>query len=175
MSRWLIDPDHTVASFTVRHMMIADVHGHYNRISGELMYSPDDPAASTLEAVIEAEAICTGIAKRDDHLRSADFFDVGHHPHITFKSDGVELEGAELLRLRGQLALHGVTRAVVLDVERFGPVASRDGDTSVGLRLSTRINREDYGMTWNVPLVGGLMVGTQVSIVIDLEADLAEV
>jgi len=175
MSRWLIDPDHTVATFTVRHMMIADVHGHFNRIAGELLYAPDDPAVTALEAIIEAEGICTGIAKRDEHLRSADFFDVPRFPHITFKSTSVALEGADLRRMRGQLALRGVTRLVELEVERFGPLTAHDGDTSIGLRLSTRINREDYGMSWNVPLVGGLMVGVEVRIVIDLEADLAEV
>jgi len=175
MSRWLIDPDHTTATFTVRHMMIADVHGHFNRIAGELMYTPDDPAATTLEAVIEAEGICTGIAKRDAHLRSADFFDVPQFPHIIFKSTGVELEGRELRRLRGDFTLHGVTRAVALEVEHFGPVTSHDGDTSVGLRLRTSIDRGDYGMAWNVPLPVGLMVGTEVRLVVDLEADLAEV
>jgi polyisoprenoid-binding protein YceI len=175
MSRWLIDPDHTVATFTVRHMMIADVHGHFSRIAGELIYAPDDPGATTLEAVIEAEGICTGIAKRDAHLRSADFFDVPHFPHVTFRSTGVELEGGELRRMRGELFLHGVTRTVTLEVERFGPVTSHDGETSVGLRLGTRIDREDYGMAWNVPMTGGLVVGTEVRIVIDLEADLAEV
>ena len=101
--------------------------------------------------------------------------DVLHFPHSTFKSTGVELEGAELWRRRGLLALHGVIRPVALEVERFGPVISRAGETSVGLRLSTRINREDFGMSWNTPLVGGLMVGTEVSIVGNLEADLAEV
>lgn len=175
MARWLIDPDHTVATFTVRHLMIADVHGHFNRISGELMYAPDDPAATSLEAVIEAETICTGIAKRDEHLRSADFFDVPHFPHITFKSTGAELEGPELRRLRGSFTLHGVTRPVVLEVECFGPVTSHDGDTSVGLRLRTSIDRNDFGMTWNVPLPVGLMVSTEVRLVVDLEADLAEV
>jgi polyisoprenoid-binding protein YceI len=175
MSRWLIDPDHTAATFTVRHMMIADVHGHFNRIAGELMYAADDPAATTLEAVIEAEGVCTGIAKRDDHLRSADFFDVARFPHILFRSSGAELEDGRLRRLRGALTIHGVTRPAALEVEHFGPVTSQDGDTSVGLRLSASVNREDYGMTWNVPLTGGLMVGTQVRIVIDLEADLAEV
>jgi len=175
MSRWLIDPDHTTATFTVRHMMIADIHGHFNRVAGELMYTPDDPVAMTLEAVIEAEGVCTGIAKRDAHLRSADFFDVPHFPHITFKSTGVELEDRELRRLRGDFTLHGVTRTVVLEVEHFGPVTAHDGDTSVGLRLRTSIDRGDYGMTWNLPLPVGQMVGTEIRLVVDLEADLAEV
>lgn len=175
MSRWLIDPDHTQATFVVRHMMIADVHGHLGRISGELIYAPDDPGSMTLEAVIEAETICTGIAKRDDHLRSADFFDVAHHPHIIFKSTRVRLEGAEPRQLHGELALHGVTRPVVLEVQRFGPVTSSEGETSVGLRLNTTLDRRDFGMNWNVPLPAGLMVGTEVRVVIEIEADLAEV
>lgn len=175
MSRWLIDPDHTVATFTIRHMTIADVQGNFSRISGEVGFDPDKPAATTLEAVIEAEAICTGIAKRDDHLRSADFFDVPRFPHITFKSTGAQLEGGKLRRLRGDFTLHGVTREVVLEVERFGPVTSHDGDTSIGMRLRASIDRTDFGMTWNVPLPVGLMVGTEVRLVVDLEADLAEV
>ncbi|HEY6000121.1 MAG TPA: YceI family protein [bacterium] len=174
MSRWLIDPDHTVATFTVRHMTVADVHGHFNRIAGELIFDAARPAATALEAVIETEGICTGIQKRDEHLRSADFFDVATFPHIIFKSTGADAEGTELRRLRGELFIHGVTRPVALEVERFGPARSTDGDTSLGLRLSTRVKREDYGMTWNVPIVGGLMVGSEVRIVVDVEADLAE-
>jgi polyisoprenoid-binding protein YceI len=175
MSRWLIDPDHTVATFTVRHMLIADVHGHFSRIAGELLYDPDDPAATTLEAVVEVESLCTGIAKRDEHLRSADFFDLARFPHITCKSTRAELENGELRRMRGSLTLHGVTRAEVMEVQHYGPVRSDDGDTSIGLRLTARIDREAYGMTWNVPLAGGVMVGTAVDIVVDVEADLAEV
>lgn len=175
MSRWLIDPDHTVATFTVRHMLIAAVHGHFSRIAGELLFDPENPAATTLEAVIEVEGLCTGIAKRDEHLRSADFFDLARFPHITCRSTGVELENGEVRRMRGTLSLHGVTREEVMDAQLFGPVRSNDGDTSVGLRLSARIDRETYGMTWNVPLAGGGMVGAEVTIVVDVEADLAEV
>jgi polyisoprenoid-binding protein YceI len=149
MSRWLIDPDHTVATFTVRHMLIADVHGHFSRIAGELMCDPEDPAATT--------------------------FDLARVPHLICRSTGVELENGAVHRMRGALSLHGVTRAEVMDVQRFGPVRSDDGDTSLGLRLIARIDREAYGMTWNVPLAGGVMVGTEVNIVVDIEADLAEV
>jgi polyisoprenoid-binding protein YceI len=175
MSRWLIDPDHTVATFTVRHMLIADVHGHFSRIAGELLYDAKNPAATTLEAVVEVESLCTGIAKRDEHLRSADFFDLARFPHIVCRSTGVELENGEVRRIRGTLSLHGVTREAAMDVQLFGPVRSDDGDTSVGLRLTARIDRGAYGMTWNVPLAGGVMVGTEVTIVVDVEADLAEV
>ena len=175
MSRWVIDPDHTVATFTVRHMLIADVHGHFSRIAGELLYDPENPAATTLEAVVEVEGLCTGIAKRDEHLRSADFFDVARFPHIVCRCTGVELENGDVARMRGTLSLHGVTRSEVTEVQRFGPVRSNDGDTSIGLRLTARIDREAYGMAWNVPLPGGAMVGTGVEIVVDIEADLAEV
>jgi polyisoprenoid-binding protein YceI len=174
LSRWLIDPDHTVATFMVRHMMVADVHGHFNRVAGVLTFDPREPGATALEALIETGSICTGVAKRDEHLRSADFFDVARFPHITFRSTGAEADGARLRRLRGELSIRGVSRPVTLEVEHAGPVSSQDGDTSIGLRLSCAVDREGYGMVWNVPVVGGVMVGREVRIVVDVEADLAE-
>lgn len=174
MKKWTIDPDHSVASFIVRHMMIANVRGQFNKLVGTIHFDPDDILHSTVEATIDVTGVYTGISKRDGHLRSADFFDVSNHPKITFKSTKVESTGGNHLKITGDLTIRGTTRKVVLEAEFLGPLKSPfDEDISLGFSAMTTINRKDFGVSWNETWEGGGMVaGWDVNIAIDAEADL---
>jgi polyisoprenoid-binding protein YceI len=175
MTKWIIDPDHSVASFVVCHMMVANVRGQFNRISGTIHFDPDNMANSSVEVVIDASGIYTGIQKRDDHLCSSDFLDAERYPQITFKSTNVETTREKGFRVTGDLSIHGISHLVTLDAEYNGPEKSPYGETSMGFTAITRINRGDYGMIWNVLLEsGGVMVGKEVLITLDAEADLTE-
>ena len=178
MATWNIDPDHTVAEFAVRHMMICTVHGQFNRISGVLNFDPANVAAASFEVEIDAAGVYTGIPRRDNHLRSPDFLDVARYPTITFKSTKVEQTGSNRSKATGDLTIRGVTRSVVLDVEWFGPSQFQDEDqlyTTMGFAATTSVNREDFGMTWNVVIEGGgLLVGKHARITINSECDLAQ-
>jgi polyisoprenoid-binding protein YceI len=175
MAKWIIDPDHSVAAFVIRHMMVANVRGQFNKLSGVVHFEPSGIASSSVEAAIDVAGIYTGIQKRDDHLRSADFFDAANHPGIIFKSDKAETAGAKHFRVAGNLTIHGITKTVTLDVEYSEPEKSPYGETSIGFAATTRINREDFGLTWNEALEsGGIMVGKEVEVFIDIEADLAD-
>jgi polyisoprenoid-binding protein YceI len=174
MAKWGIDPDHSVAGFAVRHLMIANVHGHFSKVTGTIHFDPSHVTHSSVEVTINATSICTGIKKRDEHLRSPDFFDVEKYPEIIFKSTSVEITGSNRCKVNGDLIIHGITHPVILEVEYFGPVKSPHGATSIGFAAMTKINREDYGMAWNEAVeAGGVMVGRDVLIVLDVEADLA--
>jgi polyisoprenoid-binding protein YceI len=174
MAKWKIDPDHSVAAFIVRHMMIADVRGQFNKISGTIYFDPAEAAKSSVEAVIAVGGIYTGITKRDDHLRSPEFLDVEKYPQIIFRSSKVESLNGNRLKVTGDLSIHGTTRTVVLDAEFSGIEKSPYGETTIGFSAATLINREDYGLLWNVALEsGGVMVGKEVKIILDIEADLA--
>lgn len=178
MAKWTIDADHSVAAFSVRHLMITNVHGQFNRISGTVDFDPADQAGLALEAVIDVAGIYTGISKRDEHLRSPDFFDAQRLPTITFHSTGFDAAGTNKGRLAGELTIHGITRPVTFDVTFFGPVIGPEElgrETTVGLSARTSLNREDFGMTWNVPFGdGGVVVGREIEIDLEIEADLTE-
>src|SRR3990172_2258057 len=122
MSNWNIDPDHSVAAFAIRHMMISNVRGQFNSITGTINFDPANPGSATVKAVIAVSSLATGIRKRDEHLLSPDFFEVEKYPEIHFRSTGVEATGGNKGRVRGDLTIHGVTRPVVLEVEYSGPV-----------------------------------------------------
>jgi polyisoprenoid-binding protein YceI len=176
MDKWIVDPDHTVATFSVRHMMVANVHGQFNKISGTIHFDPAEIPHSSVEVSIDATAIYTGIPKRDEHLRSGDFLDVGTHPYITFKSTKAEHTGNNRFRVTGDLAIRGTTRQITFEAEYFGPVKDpfEESGGSIGFVTSAVINREEYGMTWNVAMEsGGVMVGKEVTITLEVEADLA--
>jgi polyisoprenoid-binding protein YceI len=178
MANWNIDPDHSVAAFTVRHLTVAMVHGQFNTLKGTLAIDPKAPAGMALEVTIDTAGIYTGISKRDEHLRSPDFFDAAQFPTITFRSTGFAPGPGNTGKLTGQLTVHGVTRAVTLDVRVTGPVQSPEeigGETTIGLSARVQVNREDFGMTWNLPLAAGeVMVGREIEILLEIEADLAE-
>ncbi|MFH0933176.1 MAG: YceI family protein [Nitrospirota bacterium] len=173
MAKWVIDPDHTVAGFSIRHLMIANVRGHFSKITGTIHFDYSDVTHSSVQVTIDAASICTGIKKRDEHLRSPDFFDVDKYPQITFKSTKVEITGSNRCKVNGDLTIHMITRSVTLEAEYFGPIKSPFGATSMGFAATTMINREDYGMAWNEHMEsGGFMVGKDVQITLEAEADL---
>lgn len=173
MAKWIIDPDHTAAIFSIRHLMIANVRGHFSKITGMIDFDASDISHSSVEVTIDATSICTGIKKRDDHLRSPDFFDVEKYPEIIFKSSTVELTGINRCKVYGDLTIHGVTHSIELEVEYFGPVKSPFGATSIGFAAKTVVNRKDYGLIWNVPMEGGgVLVGKYAEITLEAETDL---
>ncbi len=169
--RWEIDSSHSGVHFSVRHLVIAKVRGQFSRWSGTLVVPDGDFARASLEAVIDAASIDTGVKDRDAHLRSADFFDVEQYPELTFKSTRVEPAGSDRLRVVGQLTIKGVTRDVPLDVEHHGLAKDPWGNERAAFTAKTSIDRRGFGLTWNQVLeTGGVMVGERIDIEIDIEA-----
>jgi polyisoprenoid-binding protein YceI len=168
---WQIDTAHSSAQFSVRHMMVTNVRGQFSNVTGSIVFDPDNLAASKISASIETASIDTGNAKRDDHLRSADFFDVARFPAITFESKQFARNGGKL-QVRGDLTMHGVTREVVLDLEEPAPeIKDTRGLMRIGASATTVIHRKDWGVTWNRAIeTGGMVVGDEVKITIDVAA-----
>ncbi len=168
---WNIDPIHSAAEFKVKHMMISNVKGQFTGVSGVLSLDEANLTQSHVEATIDAASINTRDAQRDGHLKSPDFFDVEKFPTLSFKSTGVKKTGDGELAVTGDLTIHGVTRSVKFDVE--GPTApGKDpwGNTRVGLSATTKINRKDFGLTWNAALeTGGILVGEEVTLTLDVQ------
>ena len=183
MATWFFEPGHTAAMFRARHMMVTDVRGHFKNVSGSLLFDPENPAQSSADVTIDAGTIWTGEPQRDAHLRSADFLDVENHPRITFKGNQVEVAGARDYILRGALTIRGGSREVELSVSYLGqwltPWWEEEGGKWVdkgpkvraGFVAKTRINRHDFGVSWNdVVDKGGGVVGNTIDITIDAEA-----
>ncbi len=167
---WNLDTSHSEVTFAVRHMMISTVRGEFNKFSGTIDFNEADPAKSTVDVSIDAASIDTRDEKRDGHLKSGDFFDAEKFPALTFKSTRVEKVSDNAGRVYGDLTIRDVTRPVVLDVEYAGQARSPWGTTSAGFSATTRINRKDFGLTWNVALeTGGVLVGEDISIAIEAE------
>ena len=167
---WNIDGTHSSATFKVRHLGISNVTGGFQKLSGALTLDEADVTKSTVEAVIDATSLDTGDPKRDEHLKSPDFFDVAAHPTITFKSKKVEKAGEGKLKVTGDLTMRGVTKEVILDVT--GPLApvTAFGGLRSGVSATTTINRQDFGVAWSKLMEGGgLVVGNDVAVSIDLE------
>lgn len=168
---WNIDPVHSVAEFKVRHMMISNVKGQFTGVKGVLTLDEADVTRSKVEASIDTATVNTNDPGRDTHLKSADFFDAETYPTMEFVSTSVTRKSADELKVAGNLTLHGVTKAVVFDVE--GPTApGKDpwGNTKIGLVATTKVNRKDYGLTWNSALeTGGVLVGEDVTITLELQ------
>ncbi len=176
MSKWLINLNHSSAVFAVRHMMVSWVCGQFNKITGSLDFDPQQVAAAAVAVEIDAASIYTGVEQRDQHLKSPDFLEVKNYPTITFKSTRVEPNGLDRALVHGDLTLRSVTRPVVLEACWSGPAHFDDEGkiyTSFGFRAETRINREDFGMTFNTEMEhGGFMVGRLVQLTLNLEVDL---
>lgn len=173
MSKWIIDSDHSVATFSIKHMMIANVRGQLNKMEGEILLDEHNITKSDVQITIDVNSITSGIQKRDEHLRSVDFFETTKHPYMTFQGKGVTQTGINSAKIIGDLTIRGITKEVTLDVEHFGPVQSPFGETTLGFSARTEINREDFGITWNERMdMGGVMVGKEVQIIVDIEADL---
>ena len=165
-----IDPSHSTASFSVKHMMIAKVHGAFEKMSGKLIYSASDLSQTSVEVAIEASSITTREAQRDAHLKSADFFEVEKYPLINFKSSRVEGKPGDL-KVIGDLTINCVTQKVTLEVE--GPsdeVKDPWGNFRIAASGTTKIKRKDFGLTWNTALeAGGLLVGDDVTITLEVQ------
>jgi len=168
---WNIDPAHSLAEFKVKHMMISNVKGHFSKITGVLNLDESNVVNSVVEVSIESASIETRDAQRDAHLKSADFFDVEKHPFLLFRSNGIKQVRDGELSVEGDLTIRGVTRKAVLDVEGPTPPAKDPwGGTRIAVSASTKINRKDFGLTWNSALeTGGILVGDEVTIDLDVQ------
>ena len=166
-----IDSAHSSAQFAIRHLMVSTVRGDFRKVTGIANVDEKDVNKSTIEATIDVASINTGIEKRDEHLRSPDFFDAAKYPTMTFKSKKIENAGEGKLKVTGDLTLHGTTKEVVLDFEgNLTPVKDPMGKTRIGGMATTKINRKDFGLAWSKTLeTGGVVVGDEVTITIDTE------
>ncbi|RCK74971.1 MAG: YceI family protein [Anaerolineae bacterium] len=167
---WKIDTAHSEINFTVRHMMISNVRGRFERFEGTVEFDEQNPTNSSVEVKIEAASINTREPQRDAHLRSPDFLDVEKYPYLIFKSKKIEVIDSNHGRIIGDLTIRDVTREVTLEVEYNGTVKSPFGNISAGFSASTTLNRKDWGLQWNVPLeTGGWLVGENVHVQIEIE------
>ena len=168
---WTIDFSHSAVEFSVRHMMLAKTRGRFKTFTGTIKADEQHPERSTVDVQIDVSSIETRDEKRDGHLLSPDFFDVAKYPYITFTSNKLEMIDDNSAKLYGDLTIKDITRPVVLDVEYHGQSKSPWGTTSAGFSAETRINRREWGLTWNVSLeTGGVLVGDEITITIDIEA-----
>ena len=168
---WTIDPDHSNVGFKVKHLMVANVKGSFDKHTGIVDINDKDITKSKVEVTIDTASINTNVQKRDEHLRSADFFDVAKYPTMTFVSKTVAKAGKDRLKVTGDLTLHGVTRQVVLDVDPISK-ESKDpwGNIRRGTAATTTIDRKDFGLTWNKGLeTGGVVVGDDITITLEIE------
>ena len=168
-STWILEPNHTHSAFTIRHLVISNVRGEFRKYEGKVVLDDADVTRSTVQAVIDASSIDTGVADRDGHLRSPDFLDVAKYPTVTFRSSKVAKAGKDGLDVTGDLTLHGVTKPVVLHVTTTPEVKGMFGETRRGFSATTRIDRKDFGLTWSKLVEAGPAVGDEVVITLDLE------
>jgi polyisoprenoid-binding protein YceI len=171
IQKWNIDTSHSGVHFTVRHMVIAKVHGRFSQWSGVISLDDQNASASSVTVDIDAASINTSEDKRDGHLRSPDFFDVEKFPKITFRSTKVEAKGQNDLKVTGDLSVHGVTKSVTLAVEKLGQAKDPWGAERVVFSGSASIDRKDFGLHWNQVLeAGGFLVGDRIDITLEVEA-----
>jgi polyisoprenoid-binding protein YceI len=168
---WKLDPSHSEISFWVRHLKISKVRGTFESFDVTVV-TPEDPSQISIEASIDVSSVNTGQEARDNHLRSSDFFLVEEHPHMLFHSTGIQVDGDDFT-LEGDLTLRGVTQKVTLTGEFGGVITDDYGRTKAGASASTKINRQDFGVSWNAALeAGGFTLGDDITITIDLQVDL---
>jgi polyisoprenoid-binding protein YceI len=167
---WSVDPSHSQVGFAVKHLVISNVRGEFGAYQGKVVLDEADVTKSSVAATLDVNSLNTKVADRDAHLKSADFFDVAKYPSITFKSTKVAKAGPDRLQVTGELTLHGVTKPVVLDVTTSPEVKGMFGETRRAFAATTRIQRKDYGLTWNKVVEAGPAVGDEVTIALDLEA-----
>ena len=179
MSKWTFQPQHCGAEFCVRHMMVSNVRGHFKNIHGTLDFDPENPGSASVQVLIDAKALWTGVPELDDHLRSTDFLDVQNHPEITFSGNSVELIGQNDFTVTGDLKIRGVSRKTPLNVRYLGQWKTPwwEGGVDKGPKIragfgaTTHINRQDFGVSWNDTMDrGGIVVCYLVDITIDVEA-----
>ncbi len=168
---WNIDTTHSSLNFTVRHLVIAKVHGAFAKWSGSISLDGDNLAGSKAQAEVEVASISTNEEKRDAHLRSADFFDAEKFPKLTFVSKKIETSGGKVTKVTGDLSLHGVTKEVTLDVEDLGRAKDPWGNERIAFSATTSLKRTDFGLNWNQALeAGGVLVGEKVDISLEVQA-----
>lgn len=168
--QWSIDSSHSSIEFAVRHMGIATVRGRFRKFDGAVELD-EDHRLRGVQVSIDAASIDTGVEQRDNHLRSPDFFDVARYPTIQFRSTGIERRSGGGYRLTGDLTMHGQTRPVTFDVEASEPVKDPWGNQRVAAEATGKLNRKDWGLTWNQVLeFGALMVGEDVKFTLEIEA-----
>ena len=182
-TQWQLDPAHSAAHFSVRHLMISNVRGDFNKVSGSAVLDMSDPTKSAIEVNVDITSIDTREPQRDDHLRSADFFDVEHHPKVTFSGRFVERTGDTSFKGSADLTIRAVTRAVPLDVSYLGewrtPFWAGDENRGelrrIGFEALARVNRHDFGVSWQDELPGeGVVVGNEIQLFLDAEAILLD-
>ena len=165
-----IDPAHSSAHFIVRHMMITNVRGGFTSVQGSVVYDPEDLSGSSIDVVIDVNSLSTSDASRDGHLKSADFLDVEQYPTIIFESKTITQEADGDLLVKGDLAIHGVTKEVTLKVD--GPTGEEKdpwGNVRIGASAVTKIKRSEFGLTWNAALEsGGFLIGDDLKLELDV-------
>lgn len=167
--RWKVDPSHSRIGFSARHLVVAKVHGSFEKFEADLVIAPD-PMQSTVEVTIQVASLTTGDDGRDNHLRSADFFDVEHYPTMTFTATSFE-RSRDAFRMHGNLTVRAVTRPVTFDLQFEGVSGDPWGGTRAGFTATTEVNRKDWGLEWNMALeTGGVLVGEKVKVELDIEA-----
>ena len=170
-NNWNLDTVHSGINFSVRHMVVSKVRGRFAKFTGNVTLDESDLTRSTVEATIDTSSIDTGTAQRDEHLRSADFFDVEHFPQIKFRGTGIEKLGEERYRLTGQLTIRDVSREIALDVEYGGRGKDPWGNERVGFTAKGSLDRKDFGLKWNQALeTGGVLVSDRVELELELQA-----
>jgi polyisoprenoid-binding protein YceI len=169
-STWTLDPAHSAAQFQVKHLMISTVRGEFTKMSGKLAFNGRSYSTLQAEAEIETGSINTREPKRDNHLRSADFFDAAAFPKIIFKSTRVTDVQGNNFKLIGALTIRGITKEITLNVEASPIIKGMNGETRIGAQATGKLNRQDFGVKWNKSLdSGGVVVGDEVKITLDLE------
>jgi polyisoprenoid-binding protein YceI len=171
-STWQIDPAHTDVAFSAKHMMVTTVRGKFDGVTGSIELDVDDPTAARGEFVIDAASLSSGFDARDNHLRSADFFDVANHPTISFRTTGIEHVRDQDYRVTGDLTIREVTRPITFEVEFLGSYQGLSGARRLGFHGRAKLEREDWGLGWNVALeTGGWLVGKTITLEIDVAAE----
>ncbi|MBK5291747.1 MAG: YceI family protein [Acidobacteriia bacterium] len=167
---WQIDRAHSAAQFSVRHLMVSTVRGHFGKLTGTIRYDPANPAAASVQAEVDVSTVDTREAKRDAHLKSPDFFDVQKYPTMTFQSTKVEPAGQGKFKVTGNLTMRGVTRQTIFHVDGLtAPIKDRGGER-IGATATAKVSRKEFGIIWNRVLeAGGVTVGDEVTITIDAE------
>lgn len=172
---WEIDSVHSSAEFAIKHMMISTVRGRFNQVGGTIEFDPENPAGSAVHAKIDTSSITTGQDQRDDHLRSADFFEVERWPDMTFESTKVDVKDDRHSKVTGNLTIRDTTKEVTLDVEYLGQIVDTFGKTRVGFEARGEVDRKDFGLNWNQMIeAGGVMVGDKVKFTLNIAAVAAE-
>lgn len=170
MKTWTIDPAHSEVQFKVKHLVISTVTGSFDRFSGQLETASDDFTPATINFEAEVDSINTNNADRDNHLKSADFFDAANYPKISFVSESFEKTGESTYKLTGNFTMRGTTKKITLDVEHGGVMTDPYGNTKAGFELQGKVSRKEFGLSWNaVTEAGGVVVADEVKLLLNIQ------